>query len=102
MITRITMDKTVDLVGKTYVKGEVYDSRFPHDAPVAISPRNIEFFVGLGWAHEQTWEEWFAQLGRNRKANIAACTDPERKAQLMAADAHCSAMDGVMGRGRSL
>lgn len=100
MVTRIIMDKTIEAPGWSYLEGEVYDSRFPHDIPTAsdgiqhsIPQHRLDLFVAEGWAHEQTWQEWRGQLRKNRKAHIDACTDPVRKAQLVAADNVYSALD---------
>lgn len=65
MVNRIIMDKDVLTFKKTYVKGQVYDSRFPLDMPTAadgvqhsIPQYFVDCFVAQGWAHEQTWDEW--------------------------------------------
>lgn len=67
MITRIIMDKNVDMPDKTYFEGRVYDSRFRSDIPPAadgvqhyIAQETLNFFIAQRWAHEQTWDEWAA------------------------------------------
>lgn len=96
MVSRITMDRTVKFLGKTYAEGEVFDSRLPSDCSGAIAQSYLEFLIASKYAHEQTTDEWIAQLGKNRKENIAACADPMRRAELIAADNIHSAMDAII------
>lgn len=36
--------------------------------------------------HQESYPEFIARLSRNRKANIAACQDPMKRAQLIRID----------------
>ena len=80
MVTRIIMDKDV---GEKYLKGGVFDSRIPLDAPAGITQDRLDFFIAQGWAHEESDDEYWARIDLRRKATLADPKVDEETKQLI-------------------